>query len=113
MDKLFIDPEVLKFINEIENNGNVNYFYCQTEEERHAFLDAMDSLGYIWNSGDRLDTFNSGTYLSPIGYMIHNGDMHISCYKEEYRHYDAVAVSDLIDGEPCVTDENLLEILGC
>ena len=70
MSQFYIDPDVLN--RKIENIRMG--FWCETEEERMAFLDAATELGYIWNSGDDLHHFDTWEgYKAPLGFHISKG----------------------------------------
>lgn len=48
-------------LEQLLEHGTKRYF-CRTEGERIAFLTALDSLGYRWQSSDPLLFYNSPSY---------------------------------------------------
>lgn len=103
--------ELLRLIEE----DNARDFWVTEEEDRVEFLEALDSLGYLWASGNRL------LDLTREDYMVDYDGIHGICYclsrydkiVTKSRVHSGVEVSALIvrDTPPDIDQSDLLTML--
>lgn len=105
-----INQELLK---SLISKGHTR-FWCDQEEQRIPFLEALEEMGFEWNSGDKL------TEINRIGYTVRDDRgmayslnvSRLSVLKSNERSERDVYVSNLFYGGRDIEEEDLLGLLG-
>ena len=103
-----IDRETLKAL----ISQNHTRFWCDEEEQRIPFLEALEDMGFEWHSGNELTALNSRDYLIREGLEYSLNLSRRSILKGRFRSRDAIDVSDLFNSGTNIDEEDLLDLLG-
>lgn len=105
-----INQELLK---SLISKGHTR-FWCDQEEQRIPFLEALEEMGFEWNSGDKLTEINriGYTVCDDRGLAYSLNVSRFSVLKSEDRSERDICVSDLFDDRCDIEEEDLLGLLG-
>ena len=105
-----INQELLK---SLISEGHTR-FWCDQEEQRIPFLEALEEMGFEWNSGDKLTEINGTDYTvcDGRGMAYSLSVSRLSVLKSNERSERDICVSDLFDGWCDIGEEDLLGLLG-
>lgn len=92
-------------------NDDHTHFWCEEEELRLPFLEALEEMGFEWHSGNKLTALNHDDYLINNGLEYSLNISRHSVLKSRHRVIDAIDVSDLFDSGNSVEEEDLLGLL--
>ena len=101
--------DICQFVGETE--ADTVSFWCETEEELMIILDAAESCGYTWNSGDDLHYFDGWKdYAAPRGILLHKNTRRVT--KTSYQSECNYMTGEIISCElQALNDDDLFKIL--
>lgn len=106
---MYINADVLA---EIIANGQ-RTFWCESEDERVALFEALDTLGYKWNSDDSLMGVNVGANADiGVRYML-TDNLRVLYGTYHYVNYGEMPVAELTGAKSSAVDPcDLMAIMG-